>query len=75
MSLSLPFVECVAIEIEHIQWSDVEAILPFTLAIIGMILAVGTLYVTAKNNDTAIVKASTRELSYLILAGIILTYM
>lgn len=68
-------VECVFIEIEHIRWMDVDAILPCTCALIGMALAIGTLYVTAKNNNTAIVKASTRELSYLILAGIILAYM
>lgn len=52
-----------------------EAVLPFICALVGMALALGTLYITAKNNDTAIVKASTRELSYLILAGIILAYV
>ena len=69
------FVECEFIVIEHILWTDIEALVPVICALVGMALALGTLYITAKNNDTAIVKASTRELSYLILAGIILAYM
>lgn len=75
MTLCNTITECEPYDAAHILWTDIDALLPFTCALVGIILAVGTLAITAKNNSTAIVKASTRELSYLILAGIILAYM
>ena len=74
-SSDLSIVDCNVIEVKHIEWTDVDAILPFVCALVGISFAIGTVVVVAKNNATAIVKASTRELSYVILIGIILAYV
>ena len=63
------------IEVEHASWMDVEAVVPFIFALVGTLLASGTVYVVVKNHDTAIMKASTRELCYITLAGILLAHM
>lgn len=67
--------ECLFLEIEHTSWMDVEAVVPFIFALTGVFLTSGTIYVVVKNHETAIMKASTRELCYITLAGIILAHM
>ena len=63
------------IEIEFLQWQDSEAVVAIVMACIGISF---TLFVTAvfmKHNNTPVVKASTRELVYIILIGINFSYM
>lgn len=73
--LGLFYAECEVLMVEHIEWTDVEALFPLCLMIVCIFTAIYTVYIFAKHNDTAIVKASTRELSYVILGGIILAYL
>ena len=66
---------CMMIRIEHIQWGDTEAVVAMVFACVGILT---TLFVTAvfvQHNNTAVVKASTRELSYIILFGITISYI
>jgi len=72
---SMVLTECLYVEVDHIQWTDVDALVPFIGALVGVVMTTGTVYVLAKQNDTAILKASTRELTYMILAGIMLAYV
>ena len=63
------------IPISYITWLDTEAIAAVTLACIGI---ASTLFVAAvflRHHDTPVVKASTRELSYIILIGICMCYV
>jgi len=63
---------CVSIPIEHIQtsWKVVIAV----LSVIGVLCTLYTVRVFLKNNDTPLVKASGRELTYLLLLGIFMLF-
>ena len=60
---------------ENIKWNDREAIAAISLAIVGLLATTATAAVFAWHNDTPVVKASTRELTYIILAGMSLCYL
>uniref|UniRef100_A0A8C6FZV4 Glutamate metabotropic receptor 4 n=1 Tax=Moschus moschiferus TaxID=68415 RepID=A0A8C6FZV4_MOSMO len=65
---------CRPIPIIKLEWGSPWAVLPLFLAVAGI---AATLFVVAtfvRYNDTPIVKASGRELSYVLLAGIFLCY-
>ncbi|KAG7258805.1 hypothetical protein CRUP_017047 [Coryphaenoides rupestris] len=65
---------CRATPIIKLEWSSPWAIIPLFLAILG-ILATSTVIGTfIRFNDTPIVRASGRELSYVLLTGIFLIY-
>uniref|UniRef100_A0A1A9WYC5 G-protein coupled receptors family 3 profile domain-containing protein n=1 Tax=Glossina brevipalpis TaxID=37001 RepID=A0A1A9WYC5_9MUSC len=65
---------CYALPIEYLRWNSLFGLVPMIIAIFGicMTLAVITLFI--KNNDTPLVRASGRELSYMLLAGILVCY-
>ena len=63
------------IPVEHIKWSDQKAIAAVTLSIIGLLVTMVTATIFACHNETPVVKASTRELTYIILAGMALCYL
>ena len=65
---------CLMINIEHIEWSDTEALVGMALAVIGIIATLWISLVFMRHNNTAVVKASTRELTYFILLGIAISY-
>ncbi|XP_058873482.1 metabotropic glutamate receptor 6 isoform X2 [Acipenser ruthenus] len=65
---------CRPTPIVKLEWHSPWALLPMFLAILGLLatsLVIGTF---ARFNDTPIVRASGRELSYVLLAGIFLIY-
>ncbi|KAJ8257454.1 hypothetical protein GJAV_G00185780 [Gymnothorax javanicus] len=65
---------CRPIPIVKLEWSSPWAVIPVFIAILGIL---ATLFVVAtfiRYNDTPIVKASGRELSYVLLTGIFLCY-
>lgn len=67
-------VACALNEIKTLSWTDGFVIVSMAVASLGL---VATSVVTAifwKHNNTPVVKASTRELSYLILVGLALAY-
>nr|XP_033808034.1 metabotropic glutamate receptor 8-like isoform X2 [Geotrypetes seraphini] len=65
---------CRLIPTVKLEWHSPWAILPILLAVLG-ILATTLIVVTfIRHNDTPIVRASGRELSYVLLTGIFLIY-
>ena len=58
----------------RLPWSSPLAALPLALAALGLSATAFVLATFARHHDTPIVKASGRELSYVLLAGIALVY-
>lgn len=66
---------CNLIPVEYLRWGDPEPIAAVVFACLGLL---ATLFVTAifiMYRDTPVVKSSSRELCYIILAGIFLGYL
>ncbi|XP_034023640.1 metabotropic glutamate receptor 5b [Thalassophryne amazonica] len=66
---------CDPIPVEYLRWGDPEPIAAVVFACLGLM---ATLFVTGvfiKFRDTPVVKSSSRELCYIILAGICLGYL
>ncbi|XP_045033504.1 metabotropic glutamate receptor 1 isoform X1 [Daphnia magna] len=67
--------ECKEITAEFGKWSDVQSIVAVTLSVVGLLATLATAAVFAWHNNTPVVKASTRELTYIILVGMALCYL
>ncbi|KAM6474534.1 metabotropic glutamate receptor 2 isoform 1-T1 [Liasis olivaceus] len=65
---------CYELPQEYIHWKDVWAIGPVTISCLGFMSTLFVLGVFVKNNDTPIVKASGRELCYILLTGVLMCY-
>uniref|UniRef100_A0A8B9T0C8 Glutamate metabotropic receptor 2 n=1 Tax=Anas platyrhynchos TaxID=8839 RepID=A0A8B9T0C8_ANAPL len=65
---------CYELPQEYIRWRDVWAIGPVTISCLGFISTLFVFGVFIKNNDTPIVKASGRELCYILLTGVLMCY-
>ncbi|XP_056140865.1 glutamate receptor, metabotropic 5a [Lampris incognitus] len=66
---------CEPIPVQYVRWGDPEPIAAVVFACLGLM---ATLFVTSifiKFWDTPVVKSSSRELCYIILAGIFLGYL
>ncbi|KAM4546998.1 glutamate receptor, metabotropic 5a isoform 1-T2 [Fundulus diaphanus] len=66
---------CAPIPVQYVRWGDPEPIAAVVFACLGLL---ATLFVTSvfiKFWDTPVVKSSSRELCYIILAGICLGYL
>ncbi|XP_048507154.1 metabotropic glutamate receptor 1-like [Athalia rosae] len=67
--------ECYVIPVEYMSWGDAEAIVAMGFSAIGLLATFATCRIFVSHNNTPVVKASTRELSYLILAGITMAHV
>ncbi|XP_047739817.1 metabotropic glutamate receptor 1 [Hyalella azteca] len=65
---------CDEIEVEHPSWDDDQVIAGLVLAALGFLATVFTMAVFICYNHTPVVKASTRELSYIIFVGMMMSY-
>ncbi|KAJ8383839.1 hypothetical protein AAFF_G00214090 [Aldrovandia affinis] len=65
---------CRPIPIVKLEWSSPWAVIPVLLAILGILATLFVVGTFIRYNDTPIVKASGRELSYVLLTGIFLCY-
>uniref|UniRef100_A0A3P9KTX9 Glutamate receptor, metabotropic 4 n=1 Tax=Oryzias latipes TaxID=8090 RepID=A0A3P9KTX9_ORYLA len=65
---------CVPIPIVKLEWSSPWAVIPVLIAVIGIMATLFVVVTFIRHNDTPIVKASGRELSYVLLTGIFLCY-
>ncbi|XP_074188915.1 metabotropic glutamate receptor 4 isoform X2 [Rhinolophus sinicus] len=65
---------CRPIPIIKLEWDSPWAVLPLFLAVVGIAATLFVVLTFMRYNDTPIVKASGRELSYVLLAGIFLCY-
>lgn len=66
--------DCDQIPVDYIQWTDTTAIVAVTIAVLGIIATFFAMIVFIRHNNTPVVKASTRELSYVILVGMYLCH-
>jgi len=68
------FAACAINEIKTLRWIDGEVVVSVLVASLGLAATAGVTAVFARHNNTPVVKASTRELSYIILIGLALAY-
>ena len=57
------------------RWESVFAIVPVCIALLGIILTGTTIGIFVKYRDTPLVRASGRELSNVILIGLLVCYL
>uniref|UniRef100_A0A8I3PSN8 Glutamate metabotropic receptor 8 n=1 Tax=Canis lupus familiaris TaxID=9615 RepID=A0A8I3PSN8_CANLF len=65
---------CQLIPIIKLEWHSPWAVVPVFIAILGIIATTFVIVTFVRYNDTPIVRASGRELSYVLLTGIFLCY-
>uniref|UniRef100_A0A4W3GH12 Metabotropic glutamate receptor 2 n=1 Tax=Callorhinchus milii TaxID=7868 RepID=A0A4W3GH12_CALMI len=65
---------CYDLPEEYIKWEDAWAIGPITISCLGILCTLCVFGLFIKNNDTPVVKASGRELCYILLIGVLLCY-
>ncbi|XP_072928545.1 metabotropic glutamate receptor 7-like isoform X1 [Hemitrygon akajei] len=66
---------CSQIPIVKLEWHSPWAIIPVFLAMLGIIATIFVIATFIRYNDTPIVRATGRELSYVLLTGIFLCYI
>ncbi|XP_073754714.1 metabotropic glutamate receptor 8 isoform X3 [Callorhinus ursinus] len=66
---------CQLIPIIKLEWHSPWAVVPVFVAILGIIATTFVIVTFVRYNDTPIVRASGRELSYVLLTGIFLCYL
>ncbi|XP_077572000.1 metabotropic glutamate receptor 7-like isoform X1 [Stigmatopora nigra] len=66
---------CQPIPITKLEWHSPWAVIPVFLAMLGIIATIFVMATFVRYNDTPIVRASGRELSYVLLTGIFLCYI
>ncbi|CAH1795014.1 unnamed protein product [Owenia fusiformis] len=69
------FNECIPIEPIHVEFSHPLGITLSTLASIGIVISLMVLGVFIINKDDVLIKACSKELSYLMMAGVIITFL
>uniref|UniRef100_A0A8C8BUK2 G-protein coupled receptors family 3 profile domain-containing protein n=1 Tax=Oncorhynchus tshawytscha TaxID=74940 RepID=A0A8C8BUK2_ONCTS len=65
---------CRPIPIVKLEWSSPWAIIPVLISVAGIMATLFVVITFIRYNDTPIVKASGRELSYVLLTGIFMCY-
>ncbi|XP_056357828.1 metabotropic glutamate receptor 7 isoform X1 [Oenanthe melanoleuca] len=66
---------CRSIPIVKLEWHSPWAVIPVFLAMLGIVATIFVVATFIRYNDTPIVRASGRELSYVLLTGIFLCYI
>ncbi|CDW57919.1 glutamate receptor, metabotropic 5 [Trichuris trichiura] len=66
---------CYKLDVEYMRWGDAEAIVCVVFACAGILATLFTTTIFVMKNTTPVVKATTRELSYMILGGLLLCYV
>lgn len=67
--------ECVQVPIVHISYSHPFGLVFIAISCLGVIATIGTTIVFVRHNDSPIVKASNRELCYMLLFCIAMCYL
>ncbi|XP_072241836.1 metabotropic glutamate receptor 3 [Leuresthes tenuis] len=65
---------CYDLPEDYIMWEDAWAIGPITIACVGFICTGLVFWVFVRHNNTPLVKASGRELCYILLSGVFMSY-
>ena len=66
---------CYELTENYMQWSSLYAMVPIGLSIAGIGLTTVVMVTFVRNFDTPIVKASGRELSFMLLSGFLVCYL
>ena len=66
--------ECIALPEVYLTLQSPLAIGAVAFAVVGIIVTMAVLAVYIRHNDTPIIRASGRELSYVLLVGLLLCY-
>ncbi|XP_029908992.1 metabotropic glutamate receptor 3 isoform X1 [Myripristis murdjan] len=65
---------CYDLPEDYIMWEDAWAIGPITIACVGFMCTGLVIWVFIRHNNTPLVKASGRELCYILLLGVFMSY-
>uniref|UniRef100_A0A0P5YKL2 Metabotropic glutamate receptor n=2 Tax=Daphnia magna TaxID=35525 RepID=A0A0P5YKL2_9CRUS len=65
---------CFDLEMQYMRWDSLLAIVPICVSCGGILLTVTVISIFVRHSETPIVKASGRELSFVLLGGILLCY-
>ncbi|XP_043924754.1 metabotropic glutamate receptor 1 [Protopterus annectens] len=66
---------CDPIPVKYLEWSNIEAIVAVVFSCLGILVTMFVTLIFVLYRDTPVVKSSSRELCYIILAGIFLGYI
>ncbi|TDG99197.1 hypothetical protein EPR50_G00207460 [Perca flavescens] len=66
---------CEQIPLRYLEWSNPESIIQVVFACLGILVTSFVAFIFVLYRDTPVVKSSSRELCYIILAGIFLGYL
>lgn len=72
---NLNLTSCVPLPVIHLSWDSLWVLLPVSVSTLGMTGAGFVIYVFVKYNNTPLIMASGRELCYVLLCGIFLSYI
>lgn len=65
---------CIPLPVLHLTWDSLWVLLPVSVSTLGIFAAGYVFYVFIKYNNTPLIMASGRELCYVLLIGILLSY-
>jgi metabotropic glutamate receptor 3 len=65
---------CYSLAIQKMRWESLFALVPLGLACLGILMTFIVIALFIRNHDTPLVRASGRELSYMLLFGILVCY-
>uniref|UniRef100_A0A8C9VXH6 Metabotropic glutamate receptor 5 n=1 Tax=Scleropages formosus TaxID=113540 RepID=A0A8C9VXH6_SCLFO len=66
---------CEPIPLRYLEWSNAESIVAVVFSCLGILVTMFVTFIFVLYRDTPVVKSSSRELCYIILAGIFLGYV
>ncbi|XP_014680839.1 PREDICTED: metabotropic glutamate receptor-like [Priapulus caudatus] len=67
--------DCFPLPENYIHWNSIYAIVPMVISLAGVVMTTAVVVVFVLHNDTPVVRASGRELSYMLLSGILVCYL
>ena len=66
---------CYQLPEQYMRWDSIYAIVPVVTSVLGILLTLFVIHTLIKALDTPIVKASGRELSFILLGGILFCFL
>uniref|UniRef100_A0A4W3HT09 Metabotropic glutamate receptor 1 n=1 Tax=Callorhinchus milii TaxID=7868 RepID=A0A4W3HT09_CALMI len=66
---------CERLPVKHLKWSHADAVVAVVFSCFGILATMFVTFIFVLYRDTPVVKSSSRELCYIILAGLFLGYI
>ena len=57
------------------RWGSVFTLVPVSISVVGIVLTVATMAIFVRYRETPLVRASGRELTVVLLSGLLLCYI